>query len=85
MHQKPNKLSWITNSGNFVSKYDIPLTFSLIDFAPSRKIEWLAAVDETESQSCYDMIIRQDLQQAMDMGILFLSQRLKWDEIEVPM
>jgi hypothetical protein len=56
-HQKPNNILWTTNSGNFVTKYDIPLTFSLIDFAPSRKIEWVVAVNETESQFRYDMII----------------------------
>jgi hypothetical protein len=71
--------------GVLSQNYDIPLTFSLIDFAPSREIEWVVAFDETDSQSCYDMIIRQDLQQTMGMDILFLSQRLRWDGIEVPM
>jgi hypothetical protein len=85
MHRKPNEILWTTNSVNFITKYDIPLNFSLIDFAPSRKIEWMLAVDKTDSQSCYDMIIRQDLQQAMGMDIFFLSQRLRWDGIEVPM
>jgi hypothetical protein len=31
------------------------------------------------------MIIRQDLQQAMGMDILFSSQRVRWNGIEVPM
>jgi hypothetical protein len=74
LHQKPNRISWTTNSGNFVTKYDIPLTFSLIDFTPIREIEWVVAIDKTDSQSCYDMIIRQDLQQSMGMDILFSSQ-----------
>jgi hypothetical protein len=60
MHQKPNKIFWTKKSGNFVTKYDIPLTLSLIDFAPSPEIEWVVAVDKTDSQSCHDMIIRQD-------------------------
>jgi hypothetical protein len=85
MHQKPKEILWTTNSGNFVTKYDIPLTFYLIDFTPSREIECVIAVDKTDSQSCYNMIIRRDLQQAMGMDILFLSQRLRWDGIEVPM
>jgi hypothetical protein len=85
MHQKPIKILWTINSGNFVTNYDIPLTFSLIDFAHSREIEWVVAVDETDSQSCFDMIIGRDLQQAMGMDILFSSQRLRWDGIEVPM
>jgi hypothetical protein len=57
----------------------------LIDFAPSHEIEWVVTINETDSQSCYDMIIGQDLQHAMGIDILFLSQRLRWDGIEVPM
>jgi hypothetical protein len=30
----------------------------LISFAPSRKIEWLEAIEKTYSQYCYDIIIR---------------------------
>jgi hypothetical protein len=60
MNQKPNKISCTTNSGNFVTKYDTPLTFSLIDFAPSCKIEWVSAVDETDNQSHYNMILGHD-------------------------
>jgi hypothetical protein len=45
----------------------------------------VVAVDKKDSQSCYDLIIGQDLQQAMGMDILFLTQRLRWDGIEVPM
>jgi hypothetical protein len=43
----------------------------LTDIDHSREIEWLAAVNETDSQSRYDKIIGQDLQQAMGMEILF--------------
>jgi len=57
----------------------------LIDFAPSREIEWLVAVDETESHNRYDMIIGRDLQHAIGMDILFSSQKLRWDGIEIPM
>jgi hypothetical protein len=61
-------------SREFRHKYDILFTISLIEFAPSREIEWVVAIDETDSQSCYNMIIGQDLQQAMGMDILFSSQ-----------
>jgi hypothetical protein len=60
MHQKPNEILRVTNSGDFITTYDIPLNFSLIDFAPNCKIEWVAAVHETDSQSCNNMIIGQD-------------------------
>jgi hypothetical protein len=84
MHRKPNQILWTTNSGDFVTKYDIPLTFSLIDFGHGWEIEWVVAIDKTDSQSHYEMIIGQDLLQAMGMDILFSSQRLRWDGIEVP-
>jgi hypothetical protein len=45
----------------------------------------VTTVHETDSQSRYDMIFRQDLQQDMVMDILFLSQQLRWDSIEAPM
>jgi hypothetical protein len=44
----------------------------------------VVAIDKTDSQSHYEMIIGQDLLQAMGMDILFSSQRLRWDGIEVP-
>jgi hypothetical protein len=84
-NRKLNEKLWTTNSGNFVTKYHIQFTFSLIDFAPSREIEWLVAVDETDSHSRYDMIIGRGLQYAIDMDILFSSQKLRWDGIEIPM
>jgi hypothetical protein len=65
-------------------KYDISLTFSLIDFVPSREIECVVAVDEKDCQSHLDTIFGQDLQQAMGMDIFFSSQQLRWDGIEVP-
>jgi hypothetical protein len=35
-------------------------------------IERVVAVNETDRQSCYDMMVGRDLQQAMGMDILFL-------------
>jgi hypothetical protein len=80
-----NEVSWNTNAGNFVTKYDIPLQFSLPEFTPSREINWNVAVDDTAQQSKYDMIIGQDLQLVLDMDILFSTKHLKWDGIIIPM
>jgi hypothetical protein len=44
-------ISWTANSGNFVTKHDIPLCFTLPEFAPSREIQWNVAVDEATQQS----------------------------------
>ena len=57
-----NEVSWTTNAGKFVTKYKIPLQFSLPEFAPSREINWSVAVDDTAQQSKYDMIIGRELQ-----------------------
>jgi hypothetical protein len=76
-----NEVSWTTNAGNFVTTYNIPLQFSLPEFAPSRKIKWNVAVDDTSQQSKYDMIIGQDLQLALGMDILSSTKHLKWDGI----
>jgi hypothetical protein len=83
MHRKPNEILWTINSGNFVKKYDIPLTFSLIDFASSREIQRVPAANKTGQPILlrYDYWTR--LQHAMGMDILFSSQQLRWDGIEV--
>jgi hypothetical protein len=84
-NRRPNKKVWNTNSGSFVTKFDIELTFSFIDFAPSKEIKWLVAVDETDNSSRYDMIVGRDLQHAMGMDILFSTRTLQWDGVEIPM
>jgi hypothetical protein len=80
-----NEVSWTTNAGNFVTKYNIPLQFLLPEFAPSREINWNVAVDDTAQQSKYDMIIGRNLQLALEMDILFSTKHLKWDVIVIPM
>jgi hypothetical protein len=72
-----NEVSWTTNAGNFVTKYDIPLQFLLPEFAPSRKINWNVAVDDTAQQSKYDMIIGCNLQLALGIDILSSTKHLQ--------
>ena len=45
----------------------------------------MVVVDKTDSHNRYDMIIGQDLQHAIGMDILFSTQKLRWDGIEIPM
>jgi Retroviral aspartyl protease len=80
-----NEVSWTSNAGKFVTKYEIPLQFLLPEFAPSREINWSVAVDDTAQQSKYDMIIGRDLQIALGMDILFCTKHLKWDGMVIPM
>jgi hypothetical protein len=84
--QKQSKeVTWTTNAGKFVTKYDIPLQFSLPEFAPSCKISWNAAVGDKAQQSKYEMIIGRNLQLALGMDILFSTKHLKWDGIVILM
>ena len=76
---------WKTNAGMYTTKYEVPLNFTLPEFAPSKEIEFTLAVDDTEKSSKYDMIIGRDLLQALGMDILFSTGRLSWDGITVPM
>jgi hypothetical protein len=66
-------------------KYEIQLTFALMDFAQSRELKWWVAVDRTDRHDRYKMIIGQDLHQAIGMDILFSTQKTRWDGIEIPM
>jgi Retroviral aspartyl protease len=85
LQKQSKEVSWTTNTGKFVTKYDVPLQFSLPEFAPSREIHWNVAVDDTAQQSKYEMIIGRDLQIALGMDILFSTKHLKWDGIAIPM
>jgi hypothetical protein len=78
---------WNTNGGTFLTKYEIPVTFALPEFAPSKEVSWNMAVDETEKNAHqkYDMIIGRDLQQALGFDILWSKGLLVWDGIAVPM
>ena len=65
-----NEVSWTTNARKFVTKYDIPFTFSFPEFAPNREINWNVAVDDAAQQSRYGMIIGRDLQSALSYSQL---------------
>jgi hypothetical protein len=80
-----NEVSWTTNAGKFVTKYNIPLQFLSPEFAPSCKHNWNVAVHDTAQQSKYDMIIGRNLQIALGMDILFSTKHLKWDGIIIQM
>ena len=55
---------WATNSGNFVTKTECPITFDLPEFTSSREFTWTCAIDASSGDpNKYDMIIGRDLQQ----------------------
>lgn len=47
------------------------ITFVSPDFVPSKEIQWTMAINEEELPQKYDMIIGQDLQQALGLEILW--------------
>ena len=80
-----NETNWNTAAGKFATKYDVHIDFALVDFAPSKQIQWKAALDETTQQSTYQMIIGRDLQQALGIDIHWSNRTMKWDGIIIPM
>lgn len=76
---------WKTNGGNFITRYEVPVTFKLPEFAPSKAITWTMAVDESPLDRKYDMIIGRDLQQALGLDILWSSGQLRWEDHIIPM
>jgi hypothetical protein len=76
---------WKTNAGVYLTKYEVPLRFSLPEFAPSKEIEFTMAVDETEKTSKYDMVLGRDILRALGIDILFSNGKLSWDGITIPM
>ena len=83
--RSPNKTNWSTNAGKFSTDDDVTIEFALMDFTPSKTIEWQAALDETKQQSTYGMIIGRDLQEALGIDIRWSTRTMQWDEIIVPM
>jgi len=76
---------WNTNGGTFLTKDDVPIVFTLPEFAPSKEITWTMAVDEAKVNHKYDMIIGRDLQQALGIDILWSKGHLAWEDITIPM
>jgi len=48
---------WKKNGGPFVTKHELELRFVFSECAPSKKITWTAAVDESNTRPTYDMIM----------------------------
>jgi len=46
-----------TNGGLFITKHELELCFVLLEFALSKEITWIVAMDESKTRRMYDMII----------------------------
>ena len=89
IHSKNNKrrktTEWTTNGGNFYTNFELPLSFSFPEFAPSKNVEWIVQLDENTNTHNYDMIIGRDLQAELKMDILWSKQCIRWDDITIPL
>ena len=70
----------------FVTNSTCRLKFVLPAFHNSKEITWNARVDEREqSESIYDLIVGQDLMQAIGLMLDFNRGVMCWDGAETPM
>ena len=70
--------NWTTNGGGFVTKSEVPLTFKLPGFTPSKSITYTFQIDETKSNHEYDVNLGRDIQRALGMDILLSKETLLW-------
>ena len=57
----------------------------MMSLSKSRHISWKMAVDNTETESPYNIIVGRDLQAKLGINILYSSKSLKWDGLQVSM
>ena len=84
-NKRSRETIWTTNGGKFTTKNEATISFSMVDFAPSKLIEFPVAVDESNRDSKYDMILGRDLQRRLKIDILWSKECLIWDSISIPM
>ena len=84
-HTKVTK--WITLGGKFQTKRKAQIQFKLPEFSTNKVINWTAYIDDsTKSKNAqFDMIIGNDLMQALGLEISFKNKSLTWDDITIPM
>ena len=84
-HKRKSSILWNTNRDKFNTSYEVDLTFKLPEFCPSKEITHSFAVDETENEHTYDVILGRDLLTQLGMDILCSKGRIVWDDISIPM
>ena len=68
-----------------MTKSEVPLTFKLPGFTPSKSITYIFQIDETKSNHKHDFILGRDIQRALGMDILWSKETIIWENISVLM
>ena len=80
-----SEASYKTASGIVKSKYSMKLLVTLDEFGKGTKINHVFDLDENEDGIGYNMIIRRDLLNQLNIDIRFSDGTIKWEDQVVPM
>jgi hypothetical protein len=76
--------TWNTAAGQIKMSERCVIHFSLPEFSPTRTIAWDMHVGTLDNVQ-YDMIIGNDLLQALKIDLKYTTSMIDWDGIEIPM
>jgi len=85
MSQTTHSTKWSTKAGVFETNKTCKVQFILPEFDQNKIIEWTMHVDDSTSNSNYDMIIGTDLMVELGMNIEFDRQVMTWEQATVPL
>lgn len=85
MSQTTRSTKWSTKAGVFETNKTCKVQFILPEFDQNKIIEWTMHVDDSTSNSNYDMIIGTDLMVELGMNIEFDRQVMTWEQATVPL
>ena len=81
---KDTEAIWTMATGSILITEKCKVLFSLPEFFPSKMIEWNVYVGTLETIQ-YDMIIGNDLLEALKVDIKYSTMTIEWDGAEIPM
>jgi hypothetical protein len=82
--RKDTEAIWTMAAGSISTMEKCKVLFSLPEFFPSKMIEWNVYVGTLETIQ-YDMIIGNDLLEALKVDIKYSTMTIEWDGAEIPM
>ena len=84
---KTKRTRWSTMGGIFETRRKAKVQFQLSEFSLRKKIDWSFHVDETKTESNYDMIIGDDILQGIGTDLIYSAEvpLVRWEHVDVPM
>ena len=77
--------NWATKGGNFKTSRKADIQFIMPEFHRHKEVRWTVYVDQSSSESRYDMIIGRYLMSELGFKIDFQTGRMEWDNASIPM